>query len=151
MEPEDTGDLVLEDFRFREFREGDLKAARELHKFCIDAAKEAGISPEGAFKLPGDMAFISESGGGEFAGFISACYKQSELRIEILEVKPEYRGLGIGEALLTHLLGTLKSGEASRVFVDLPAGFEDFSRVLARGGFEPSLIRYSLDMGKQRS
>ncbi|AEF80895.1 GNAT family N-acetyltransferase [Leadbettera azotonutricia] len=148
LEPEDTGDLVLEDFRFREFRESDLQAAKELHKLCIDAAKEAGISPEDAAKFPGEMSFMSESGGGEFAGFISAGCKHSELRIGILEVRPEYRGLGIGEALLTRLLAALKAGEASRVFVDLPAGFEGFSRVLARSGFEPSLIRYSLNLEK---
>jgi GNAT superfamily N-acetyltransferase len=150
-EPEDTADLVLEDFRFREFRECDLEAAGELHKLCLDAAKEAGIQSEDAVKLPGDMAFVSESGGGVFAGFISASCKRSELYIEIFEVRPEYRGLGIGEALLTHLLDTPKVREASRIFMDLPAGSNGFSQVLARGGFEPSLTRYSLDIRKQRS
>jgi GNAT superfamily N-acetyltransferase len=149
MEPEDTDDLVLEDFRFREFQESDLAAAGELHKICTDAAKEAGVRPlNGDAKLPGDAVFVSESGGGEFVGFISAGSIHSELHIEILEVKPEYRGLGIGEALLMHLLDTPKAREASRVFVDLPAGSKAFSRVLARGGFEPSLTRYSLDMRK---
>jgi GNAT superfamily N-acetyltransferase len=153
LEPEDTGDLVLEDFRFREFRESDLKAAEELHKLCIDAAKEAGVLPLNGdnIKLSGDIAFVSESGGGEFAGFISACRTHSELYIDILEVKPEYRGLGIGEALLTHLLDTPKVREASRVFVDLSADSEGFARVLSRTSFEPSLTRYCLDIKKRRS
>jgi GNAT superfamily N-acetyltransferase len=143
-EPEETGDLVLEDFRFREFLPEDLPAALELHRLCREGAEGAAEDPG----LPGDLTFIAESNGGGYAGHISASREDAKLCINILEVDPEYRGLGIGEALLAHLLESLDSGETSRAYLDLPASAEGFSRVLAREGFTPSMTRYRLDLKK---
>jgi GNAT superfamily N-acetyltransferase len=146
QEPEETGDLVSEDFRFRTFRPADLHTAAELHRLCREGLEDAMDDP----RLPGDLALVAESGGGEYAGHISASREDSKLCINILEVKPEYRGLGIGEALLVCLLESLDSGKTSRVYLDLPAPAEGFSRVLAREGFVPYMTRYRLDLDKRK-
>ena len=170
MEPEETGDLVLEDFRFRPFQEDDLARAEELHRFCLEECKEI-LAESGAknsadviikesqvlfgssnnlFKRISDLplvsAMIAESGNGEFAGFISGIVKDSVFYIQNLEVKAEYRGLGIGEALLVRLLDSLDSDEISQVFLDLPSWADGFSRVLLRESFKPYAVRYWLKL-----
>ncbi|GHV12735.1 hypothetical protein FACS189491_06320 [Spirochaetia bacterium] len=154
-EPEDTADLVLEDFRFRSPKEADVAAAGELHRLCIGEyqkyAAENGIAGA-AFEEdtpPAGLAaaLVAETGGGEFAGYISAVHKGLALHINALEVRPEYRGLGIGEALLSRFLEkaaqeTSGQGQVSRLTIDLPAGAEGFSRVLLRSSFKAYAVRY---------
>jgi ribosomal protein S18 acetylase RimI-like enzyme len=153
-EPEETGDLVLEDFRFRNYKPADASAVEKLHDFCLKEAGEAGAPPgqinNPVLDSPGGLALIVESGGGEFAGYIYAVKDGTNLHVNNLEVKLEYRGLGIGESLLAHLLGELKPAETKRVYFDLPSSSMDFSRVLVREGFEPYLMRYSLDVKKNK-
>jgi GNAT superfamily N-acetyltransferase len=154
FEPEETEDLILEDFRFRELTEEDMPRVKELHKCCRGEARnwmrENGIVAEEAGEeeeLSGggeQMSLAAESGNGEFSGYVLAVRKGSALCIRALEVKPAYRGMGIGEALLTGLLDKTENDEVSQVFVDLPAGAEGFSRVLVREGFKPYMTSYSL-------
>ncbi|GHU71104.1 hypothetical protein FACS189450_06600 [Spirochaetia bacterium] len=167
-EPEDTADLVLEDFRFREPKVDDTAAAEELHRFCIGEYQKyaaenniAGIgleedSPAAESGAGPAVGLVAETGGGEFAGYISAVRKGSALHINALEVRTEYRGLGIGEALLSRFLekateeSAKTSGEAplgqGQITIDLPAGAEGFSRVLLRSAFKPYITRYCVTM-----
>ena len=158
MEPEETADLVLEDFCFRPFEKEDMAQAGELHRRCLEEHKEilakagAGSSAEiivreaqGAlWETPAGRGMVAESGGGEFAAYITGILKGSSLYVQNLEVKAEFRGLGIGEALLTRFLGSMDSNEVSQVFLDLPSWAEGFSRVLLRESFKPYLVRYWL-------
>ena len=141
LEPEETGDLVLEDFRFREFHDDDRAAAAELHRLCLEDALD-----DDRFKdIPKEtLAITAESVSGEFAGYVSAGQKGRNLFIHALEVRPEYRGLGIGKALLSQLLAKLDPSKVSQVFLDLSAKDECFSRALAREGFVPQITRYCL-------
>ncbi|GHV95309.1 hypothetical protein AGMMS50293_16290 [Spirochaetia bacterium] len=145
-EPEDTKSLVLEDFQFREAAPADREAALELHRqVSISQGKNAAmleqISP---WLFPGDLCVVVESAGGEFAGSISAVCDSTAaaLHIRALEVNPEYRGLGLGEALLQRLLEKAGSENVQQVIMDLPAGSENFSRVLLRESFQPCIQRY---------
>jgi GNAT superfamily N-acetyltransferase len=155
IEPEETEDLVLEDFSFRELTEGDTARVKELHERCREENRnwmhENGISAEEAGEeeelLAGgadQRTLAAESGSGEFSGYISAVRKGSALCIRALEVKPEYRGMGIGEALLVKLLEKIENDKVSQVLVELPAAAEGFSRVLDREGFKPYMTKYSL-------
>ena len=161
MEPEETGDLVLEDFRFRPFRDEDTEQAAELHNRCMEeyakmvdeksAASSAGILVREAqvFSVlssgtPRETAMTAESIGGEFAGYISGIMKDSAFYIRNLEIKAEFRGLGIGEALLSRLLDSLDRHEVTQVLMDLPSWAEGFSRVLLRESFKPYTVRYWL-------
>jgi GNAT superfamily N-acetyltransferase len=154
-EPEETDDLVLEDFRFRDAAGQDAAPAGELHRLCLEEyrsleTREGAIPvPERMLQetpwiFPGDLAFIAETGSGDFAAYISARRDGTILRISALEVKHEYRGLGIGEALLSHLLGRIDRSVISHVLMDLPSGAEGFSRVLLRESFGPYAARYCL-------
>jgi len=138
LEPEETSDLVLEDFRFREIMDEDRGAIEELHNLCrmadLDFPEEAGDT----------LAYITETINGEFAGYVSADRKGGDLFIKALEVKPEYRGLGIGKKLLDFFLIKLDS-DITRVFIKLPSESEGFSRALSREGFAPRMTLYCLN------
>ena len=159
MEPEETEDLVLEDFRFRPFRREDLALVGELHRLCLEEHKrnaaEAGRSPsvqvnaDGVLELPFEKAMIAETGGGEFAGYIAGILQDSIFRIQRLEVMAEYRGLGVGETLLGQFLDSLDPNEVMYVLFDLPSRTEGFSRVLSRESFRPYMVRYCLNLWKR--
>jgi GNAT superfamily N-acetyltransferase len=150
LEPEEIGDLILEDFRFRELVEEDTSRIKELHDLCHEENRnwmhENGISAEEepAGEEAEQTALAAESGNGDFSGYVSAVRNGNALRIRALEVKPEYRGMGIGEALLLRLLEKMENDKVSQVLFDLPAGIEGFSRVLVREGFKPYMTKYSL-------
>jgi GNAT superfamily N-acetyltransferase len=140
-EPEETEDLVLEDFRFREPGEEDYGAAEELHRRCTGDEESEG------WAFPGDAALVAETGGGVFAAYISAVLRGKLLRIAALEVKPEYRGLGVGKSLLSRLLEKTNPPGSTEIEIDLPAGMEGFSRALSRESFTPCMVRYRKKIG----
>ena len=147
-EPEETDDLVLEDFRFRDFQEEDKPFAAELHGLCLESLPE-DVRPkkESAYESVNEsLAFTAESVNGDFAAYISADIIGQNVFIHALEVKLEYRGLGIGKALLSHLLKKLDSSKVSQVFLDLPTQEDGFSRALIREGFAPCITRYCLSL-----
>jgi GNAT superfamily N-acetyltransferase len=154
FEPEETGDLVLEDFHFRELTEEDIPRVKALHECCAEEERnwmhengifaEAAGEEEAAGGAEGNTGLAAESGNGDFSGYVLAIRRGSFLCVRALEVKPEYRGMGIGEALLVRLLDKIKNEKVSQVLLDLPAGAEGFSRVLVREGFKPYMTRYSL-------
>jgi ribosomal protein S18 acetylase RimI-like enzyme len=156
-EPEETEDLVLEDFRFREGGGDDRMLARTLHEQCREEQAGGPGNPRGKQDrapaaetedrtFPGDIFLVAETGSGEFAGYVSGCRSGTVLRIAALEVRPEYRGLGVGEALLIRFLERIDSRNVSEVQIDLPAGVEGFSRVLVRESFKPQSTRYRLQV-----
>jgi len=145
-EPEDTSSLVLEDFILREAVDADGEKASELHKLCIeekdDEAMLAIYESMNPYTFPGDLAFVAESANGDFSGFICAVKDApSTLRVYAIEVKPEYRGLGLGKALLSKLLEKA-GGQKFRVTVDLPSGSEHFARALHLEEFKPCVQRF---------
>jgi len=156
VEPEDTDDLVLEDFSFRPFEEKDRFQAEALHSNCVDELRknlaETGSSPDieiiardvNSFRnTPGpSFGLTVESLTGDFAGYISGVLKDAALYIQSLEVKPEYRGLGLGEALLVKFIESLDRDKIKKVMVDLPSWTDGFSRVLLRESFKPYAARY---------
>ncbi|MDR0722525.1 MAG: GNAT family N-acetyltransferase [Treponema sp.] len=154
IEPEETDDLILEDFMFRKPNPQDPAAAAELHRRIHEEREKTGW--EGAFfqeapDLSGKLALVAETGGGDFAGYIAAVCMGETLYIRTLEVKAEYRGLGIGEALLSRLLDTLDHEALALVSIDLPVEAEGFSRVLFRKSFTPWITRYGLRLKKSES
>jgi N-acetylglutamate synthase-like GNAT family acetyltransferase len=130
LEPEETADLVLEDFRFRDFLNEDRNAITELHK-AVQKTENPHTDEPDYYPIeenPALICLIAESGNGEFAGYIAAERKKNTVFIRTLEVKSEYRGLGIGKAFLDHFLEKIKALGILQVYVDLPAETEWFSR-----------------------
>jgi len=168
MEPEDTDDLVLEDFRFRPFHKEDIFHAEELHRRYIEEARNKLIEEKTALSANGfangiadtilkeaqtfrtisgssfEQGLVVESGSEEFAGYVSGFKKDAVFYIQNLEVKDKFRGLGLGEALLVKFLESLDQTEVGDVLLDLPSWAEGFSRVLRRESFKPYTVRYWL-------
>jgi len=162
IEPEDTGDLVLEDFRFRHLRQEDIFQTEELHRQCLEEFR--GLLLEGAlgFSLDGILkeaqslrttqephftdGMVAESRDGEMVAYISGKKADAVFYIQNLEVKAEFRGLGIGETLLVKFLESLDQTDIDQVLLDLPSGMDGFSRVLHRESFKPYMVRYWLKL-----
>jgi ribosomal protein S18 acetylase RimI-like enzyme len=147
-EPEDNSSLVLEDFVLREGKDSDLENAAALHKLCIEQKKDepsfSVYEEMNPFVFPGDICFTAESASGEFSGFICAVKNTpSHLQIHLLEVKPEFRGLGLGKALLAKFLEKTQDLKLN-ITIDLPAGTEYFERSLHLENFKPSVQRFAL-------
>ncbi|MDR0444629.1 MAG: UPF0158 family protein [Treponema sp.] len=137
-EPEDTSSLILEDFAMREGNDADFEKAASLHKLCVENdANSAILESMNPFAFPGDLCFIAETAKGDFAGCICTVKKDSILHVR-LEITPEYRGLGLGKALLAKLLEKTDG----QVSIDLPSSAEGFSRALHLEGFKPCVQRY---------
>ncbi|QQO10414.1 GNAT family N-acetyltransferase [Breznakiella homolactica] len=159
-EPEETGDLILEDFRFRQAQPSDRESADELHALCLKELSAALCCPEPAGKpapgslweqtgnwvFPGEESLIAETGGGDYAGHISAVSTGRILMVKVLEVFPEYRGLGIGEALLQRFTQSVDKSRYFQVLIDIPSHVEGFSRVLLREYFKPLATRYYVNL-----
>jgi GNAT superfamily N-acetyltransferase len=143
-EPEDIAGLALEDFSFREGTSADKPDAQKLHQSCIDEYGGADILiGMDDWVFPGDISFTALTAGGDFAAYVSARrLPDALLRICALETEQEYRGLGLGKALLTRLLEKADSLNIADVIIDLPAGQEFFSHALRRESFKPCVLRY---------
>jgi len=148
-EPEETEDLVLEDFRFRPAIDEDGGKALELHRLSAVKGKQSGFGL-GPLTGLGKWAFVAETAREDFAGFILASENDEGVVVDALDVQPHYRGLGVGEALLDRLLKHLDTGSASRLSFKLPIAADAFSRVLLREGFQVAETRYVLDLGYRR-
>ncbi|MDR2941961.1 MAG: GNAT family N-acetyltransferase [Treponema sp.] len=141
-EPEDISSIILEDFIFLEGEGNGGVEISALHKICLDELKEKGISvifETGNDNLPDSVCIIAETSGGEFCGYIRAVENAPYLQITRLEVKPEYRGMGIGKTLLSKLL---EKTAGQGIIFDLPAGCEYFSRALHLENFKPVMQRF---------
>jgi len=109
-----------------------------------------GIEPEDTsslvledfiFKEKNDFNITAENAEGELTGQISARAEDKTLYIEILEVNPEYRGLGLGKTLLSKLLEKADKQNLD-VSIDVPKDTDFFSRSLLLENFKPSMQRF---------
>ena len=154
-EPEDIAGLALEDFRFRKGEGADVARVEELRGLCAEECRHglngAGMTADilagmGDWAFPGDISFVAETAGGDFAGYASAVrVSDAALRICAVEIHGEYRGLGLGKSLVGRLLEEADRRKIQRVIIDLPNGQEYFSRVLLREFFTPCVQRYVRD------
>jgi ribosomal protein S18 acetylase RimI-like enzyme len=151
-EPEDTSSLILEDFVLREGTDADAEKASLLHELCVNERKTdaeqgkaflSAFETMNPFSFPGDLCFAAETRSGDFAGAICAIKNApSSLHICGLEVQPEYRGLGLGKALLSRLLEKADALGITGVTADLPAETDNFSRALRLENFTPCVQRF---------
>ena len=161
-EPEETSDLLHEDFCFRPFQKDDKAQIEALHRCCLEEAAEslketsAGLFTESIINeiysfqcYSGPFSgIVAESSEGEFAGYISGIIKDSALYVQNLEVKAPFRGLGVGEALIEKFLEGKEDDQINQVFLDIPFWAESFSRVLLRRSFKPYMVRYHLKLNE---
>jgi ribosomal protein S18 acetylase RimI-like enzyme len=150
-EPEETDDLILEDFKIRLPSHGDKSAALKLHQSCIEEYQKSisiNFHPSklNDWNFSDDISLVAENSNGDFAAYILAKTEASNIKIIALEVMPEYRGMGIGEALLNHFITHIDKEKISHILIDVPINSESFSKVLFREGFSPYETKYYLDV-----
>ncbi len=143
-EPEETEDLLFEDFRFRPSDPDDAAAVAELRGACRSAPLDE-YGPHSATERF-RASIVAETVRGDLAGFAASIRRGDAEIVTALDVSPEYRGLGVGEELLRRLVDAARADGAACVKVDLPREFESFSRVLYRDGFAPYETRFRLDL-----
>jgi len=109
-----------------------------------------GIEPEDntslvledfVFKETNDYSFTVETADSESAGTINAVLIDAVLHINNLNVKPEYRGLGIGKTLLAKMLEKADENNLD-VTIDLPEETNFFSRSLLLENFKPCMQKF---------
>jgi len=93
------------------------------------------------FKEDDKCCFIAENSIGELAGSINAEMHDSILHIKSIDVKPLYRGMGIGKALVAKLLEKADRQKLD-VTIDLPAEADFFTRSLLLENFKPYSQRF---------
>jgi ribosomal protein S18 acetylase RimI-like enzyme len=148
-EPEETDDLILEDFRIRHPRDEDAIEAMKLHQFCQEEhEKMLSINVQknhaNDWDFPRDISWVAENNNGDFTAYILAKTEDSYIKIIALEVLPEYRGMGLGEILLNHFIAHLDKKQFSHILIDVPIQSESFSKVLFREGFLSYETKYCL-------
>ncbi|MDR2966025.1 MAG: GNAT family N-acetyltransferase [Treponema sp.] len=89
------------------------------------------------------FSFTAHTLDGDIAGRINAEKETDRIHISKLEVKEEYRGMGIGKTLLAKLLE--KTGKQT-VTIDVPAESEFFSQSICLEGFKPFSVKYILQV-----
>jgi len=122
IEPEDNTDLVQEDFVIKE------QTLENKEQRSENSDKNS-------------VCFIAETAGGELAGTVSAEINGDCLQVNILEVKSEFRGMGIGKTLLEKITEKADK-EKLEVTIDLPVESDFFTRTLHLENFKPYTQRF---------
>jgi ribosomal protein S18 acetylase RimI-like enzyme len=130
-EPEETDELVMSDFSFRWEEGGHLRDVEKLDRDAffelfphesperlaeMFSEKRRGLPPAGGELAP---LLISETPGGELAGFSWGVIDGTSVHIVQLAVVPALRGLGLGEALLRKFLTGMRSRGMLRLTTEL--------------------------------
>jgi len=114
-EPEDTSSLVLEDFFIK----------------CDETESADGFT----------IIFTAQTSKGDDAASIKASKKNEILNIDCLDVKQEYRGLGLGKILLSKIIEKADMQKID-VTLELPFEFDYFSRSLYLENFKPVFQKF---------
>ncbi|MBQ6028449.1 MAG: GNAT family N-acetyltransferase [Treponema sp.] len=151
-EPDETEDLLLDDFTFSEYSfERDRQNALELlnqavqelgHEFAADVAQSFGELwlSQFDYNAQAQKGFVCKTFGGDFAGCVvwSPCPKNSSkaVLIEGLFVEKNCRGLGIARALFERALDSLQAAGAQWVIIANTFVPDLMQGMLNRSGFK---------------
>ena len=134
-EPEETDDLVASEFAFGLADGPEMEHVARLQAACLQACVDAptdrvrstGVGDGRARGRPGIVGFIG--GTPERVGTICA---------RAIAVAPEYRGLGIGRALIAHFIDEAARGGFSSIEVELSGREQELEALFAQQGFSPA-------------
>jgi len=151
-EEEETEELILADFQFQQMEEGVPETlgfeTRGRHREAVEAALKYG---------PPCNVLRAITPGNETAGFIRARevrFPDNDPRssdvpsIEVVEwfVLEEYRGLGLGKALMRQFIEESYSKGFEKVLLHLQGPNLELENFVEREGFTPYEVSLSLDL-----
>ncbi len=122
----------------RPARPGDLKAVRELarrvrREFHLSVRGGEPPSPDRA----GDLLWVVEAGRGEIVGCCGVREGESGTwELHSLFLAPDWRGFGLGRALVERALRTAQEGGALTAVCTVPAELVEAESLLRALGFE---------------
>lgn len=149
-EPEETGEIVSQDFAFREASADDedqldaLVAAVELELASSMSAELWGALEELSSRIRGadegnEHRVVAENSEGEIVGLAESVPLPSDsflsAQLSLIVVYPEFRGLGIGKELLSRTIEYWVSRGYRWLIVASPVTPSEFFPVLQRSGF----------------
>jgi len=143
LEPEDNMAVVLEDFVISEQLTGNNEELTVNKEQLAESNRTFGSEQRTK------IIFTAETAAGESVGEITAAINDSLLCITLFEVKPEYRGMGIGKTLLAKMLEKADA-QGLDVQIDLPAESEFFARALLLEEFKPVMQRFVREVGSRK-
>ncbi len=162
-EPEETENLIFDDFIFREYDET-LDSEQVLQAENM-AMQSIGDSYEGELgvvvttlwekykvllETEKKIAFVCANIAGEFSGSISVSPVPDPAKhtviVTLFFVLPSWRGLGIGKELFMFCLQELKKRKIRWVIIPELFVPETFIKVLLRCGFEKNSIGFTADL-----
>lgn len=162
-EPEDTEDVVYEDFSFREYNpltddETVMFATRNIMNEIEDRwpDHEIGVAMADLWQqqrsfgaTDQEYSLITEAYDGEFAGFISVVpfpsLSKKTVLLTTLFVLPAFRGLGLGKELLKRCIEELKKRHIVWIIISNMLLPDTFEPCLFRNGFIRSGTGYIAD------
>lgn len=169
-EPEETGELILEDFIIRPAEERHLEAARALDRQVFaellggagsdrPAARLDGLYRRARSAAPDLLApesclLVAETPQGELAGFAWGVEDEEPLeglariRLVQLAVAASMRGLGLGNMLLERFLQAAGRRGAARVRVELEGAALEAGRLFEAQGFTVAARTLDLDLAR---
>jgi ribosomal protein S18 acetylase RimI-like enzyme len=158
-EPEETEELVASDFSIdwglRGHREQILRLDREAFMELFPKQQPAAV--EARFKEKRDgipplesessLILVAETPSGELAGFAWGVMAGSSVHIAQLAVSKEYRGIGLGEALMKRLLTDIRKRGMKTLTTELSGKSLRFSAFFQSLGFTPlsEILECNLD------
>ncbi|MDR1216810.1 MAG: GNAT family N-acetyltransferase [Treponema sp.] len=146
-EPEETQELILEDFMFRDYNPDDATTVAALHRVCVEENPRNATYAEDDYRMSGKI-IVAEAAERSIVGYSAILDQNGDCNYRlVVEVHPEYRGLGLGSELCDRMVNFLKnSRETGSVYIDVPIESDGFSRYLIRSSFSPVLTRYVLSV-----
>lgn len=165
-EPEETDELVYEDFSFRIYDsakddESVMFASRIIMNEIEDLWPEGEVGSAivelwqaqcSMASVNEEFAMLTEAFDGEFAGFISAIplpkFSKKTVLLTTLFVLPSFRGLGLGKELLARYLDELRKRRVEWVIISNILIPQTFEPCLLRNGFTHKGTGYIADLRK---
>ncbi len=162
-EPEETEDIVHDDFIFRDYVSGEDSGNRDAAFEVIEAEIQDIHSGDlgAAFAVMWrnlrsggsqgtEHALVVETNHGDFSGFASACAfpgaSSDTALVTSFFVLPLYRGLGLGSELLDMLVERLNRERFRWIVFSIMLLPPEFIHVLLRRGFNPQRGLYIFDL-----
>ncbi len=163
-EPEETENLVFDDFIFRECDEDlDLEHVQQAEKMLLQTLKnsyegELGIaatvlwqSCKAQLKTE-KVTYCCANIAGDFTGVISVSPvpvpAKHTVVVTLFYILPAWRGLGIGKELFMICLQELKKRNVHIVIIPEMFIPKTFTKVLLRSGFKKNAIGFTVDLNE---
>ena len=117
----------------RPLAESDLDRVLELEPVLFGAGAWSAQVYREELAHPGRY-YVAAEQDGVLVGYAGIALGE-DAEVMTVGVAPEYRGRGLGAALLTDLLDRARQARARRVFLEVRAGNETAQRLYERAGF----------------